>query len=45
VGTREHDLGRYFGSSLKAEAGIEWDDPQARLKRSWKAWSRMPIAC
>ena len=27
---REHDLGRYFGSSLKAEAGIDWDDPQAR---------------
>jgi Transposase DDE domain len=27
---REHDLGRYFGSSLKGEAGIDWDDPQAR---------------
>ena len=28
--TREHDLGRYFGSSLKGEAGIDWDDPEAR---------------
>lgn len=27
---REYDLGRYFGSSLKAEAGIDWDDPEAR---------------
>jgi len=27
---REHDLGRYFGSSLKGEAGIDWDDPEAR---------------
>ena len=27
---REHGLGRYFGSSLKGEAGIEWDDPEAR---------------
>ena len=27
---REHGLGRYFGSSLKAEAGIDWDDPEAR---------------
>jgi hypothetical protein len=26
----EHDLGRYFGSSLKGEAGIDWDDPEAR---------------
>ena len=25
-----HDLGRYFGSSLKGEAGIDWDDPEAR---------------
>jgi len=23
-------LGRYFGSSLKGEAGIDWDDPEAR---------------
>jgi Transposase domain (DUF772)/Transposase DDE domain len=28
--TREHDLGRYFVSSLKGEAGIDWDDPEAR---------------
>jgi hypothetical protein len=27
---REHDLSRYFGSSLKGEAGINWDDPEAR---------------
>jgi hypothetical protein len=27
---REHDLGRYFGSSLKGEAGIDWDDPEVR---------------
>jgi hypothetical protein len=27
---REHDLGRYFGSSLKGEAVIDWDDPEAR---------------
>jgi hypothetical protein len=27
---REHDLGRYFGSSLKGEAGIDWDVPEAR---------------
>jgi len=27
---REHHLGRYFGSSLKGEAGIDWDDPEAR---------------
>jgi hypothetical protein len=27
---REHDLSRYFGSSLKGEAGIDWDDPEAR---------------
>jgi hypothetical protein len=26
----EHHLGRYFGSSLKGEAGIDWDDPEAR---------------
>jgi transposase len=26
----EHDLERYFGSSLKGEAGIDWDDPEAR---------------
>jgi len=28
----EHGLGRYFGSSLKGEAGIDWDDPEAREK-------------
>src|SRR5215217_3473014 len=27
---REHHLGRYFGSSVKGEAGIDWDDPEAR---------------
>ncbi len=27
---REHDLSRYFGTSLKGEAGIDWDDPEAR---------------
>ncbi len=26
----QHNLGRYFGSSLKGEAGIDWDDPEAR---------------
>ncbi len=26
----KHDLGRYFGTSLKGEAGIDWDDPKAR---------------
>jgi hypothetical protein len=26
----EHDLRRYFGSSLKGEAGIDWDDAEAR---------------
>jgi transposase len=27
---REHNLERYFGSSLKGEAGLDWDDPEAR---------------
>jgi hypothetical protein len=27
---RKHELSRYFGSSLKGEAGIDWDDPEAR---------------
>ena len=27
---RERGLGRYFGASLKGEAGIDWDDPKAR---------------
>jgi hypothetical protein len=26
----ERGLGRYFGSSVKGEAGIDWDDPEAR---------------
>ena len=26
----DHDLRRYFGSSLKGEAGIDWDNPEAR---------------
>jgi Transposase domain (DUF772)/Transposase DDE domain len=26
----EHGLQRYFGSSLKGEASIDWDDPEAR---------------
>src|SRR5262249_57332040 len=25
-----HALARYFGSSLKGEAAIDWDDPEAR---------------
>lgn len=29
---RERGLGRYFGSSLKGEAGIDWDDPEAQEK-------------
>jgi type 1 glutamine amidotransferase len=29
---RERGLGRYFGSSLKGEADIDWDDPEAREK-------------
>jgi len=27
---QEHGLGRYFGSSVKGEAGIDWDDEKAR---------------
>ena len=27
---REHGLSRYFGSSFKGEAGIDWDDPEER---------------
>jgi hypothetical protein len=27
---QEHDLERYFGSSLKGEAAIDWEDPHAR---------------
>ncbi len=27
---REHDLSRYFGTSLKGEPAIDWDDPEAR---------------
>jgi hypothetical protein len=27
---RKHGLGRYFGSSVKGEAGIDWDDEKAR---------------
>jgi hypothetical protein len=27
---RKHGLGYHFGSSLKGEAGIDWDDPEAR---------------
>ena len=30
VRAHEHGLGRYFGSSLKGESGIDWDDPEAR---------------
>jgi IS5 family transposase/transposase len=26
----QNDLGRYFGTSLKGEAGIDWEDPKAR---------------
>ena len=28
----EQGLGRYFGSSVKGEVGIDWDDPEAREK-------------
>ena len=27
---REHELGRYYGSSLKGEAAIDWSNEQAR---------------
>ena len=27
---KEHDLGRYFGSSLKGSADLDWSDPEAR---------------
>ena len=27
---QEHDLSRYFGTSIKGEAEIDWDDPEAR---------------
>lgn len=30
MGPRKHGLGRYFGSSVKGEAGIDRDDPEAR---------------
>lgn len=30
VWATEHGLQRYFGSSLKGEASIDWDDPEAR---------------
>ena len=41
---REHDLARYFGASLKGEAGIDWDDPR-RGRRSCRASSPTPTAC
>ena len=34
---REHGLEHYFGSSVKGEAGIDWDDPKPG-EYSWKAW-------
>jgi hypothetical protein len=30
VWAQEHDLGRYFGSSIKGMAEIDWDDEEAR---------------
>jgi len=30
VWAREHGLGRYFGSSIKGQAEIDWDDEEAR---------------
>lgn len=30
VWAREHDLARYYGTSIKGEAGIDWDDAAAR---------------
>lgn len=41
---REHDLGRYFGSSLKGEAGIDWDDAEAR-RVFLGALSQMLMVC
>ena len=32
VWARGHDLGRYYGSSVKGEAEIDWSDGQARAK-------------
>jgi hypothetical protein len=32
VWAREHELGRYYGSSVKGEAEIDWSDEQARAK-------------
>jgi hypothetical protein len=29
--TQAHFLGRYFGTSLKGEAEIDWDDPKAKV--------------
>src|SRR3990172_11463385 len=30
VWAREHEFGRYYGSSVKGEAEIDWSDEQAR---------------
>jgi hypothetical protein len=30
TGAQEHDLGRYFSSSLKGSADLDWSDPEAR---------------
>jgi hypothetical protein len=30
VWAQEHDLGRYFGPSLKGSAALDWSDPEAR---------------
>jgi hypothetical protein len=30
VWAQEHDLGRYYGSSIKGQAEIDWDDEEAR---------------
>src|SRR5215216_5152999 len=42
---RELGLGRYFGSSLKGEAGVSIGTTPRRGRSSWKASSRTRIAC
>jgi len=45
IWTREHGLGRYFGSSIKGHTEIDWDEGKAR--RSFQSLSSkisaMPI--
>ncbi|OGO17611.1 MAG: hypothetical protein A2Z14_17075 [Chloroflexi bacterium RBG_16_48_8] len=44
VWVREHGFDRYFGSSIKGQAEIDWDDEEARRAFCKGSW-RMPIAC